>query len=204
MSSHLVVRGAIAALSWFALMGIAQAHDFTVGAIKIDHPWMRVPPAAAKVAGGFMTITNTGKELDRLIGGSVLIAGRFEVHEMSVTDGVMRMRQLQPGLDIKPGETVVLKPGSFHVMMMDLKAAPEVGKPLKGTLIFEKAGTVEIDYKVEAANAKTSGHGHGAGKAGKGSGSGSGAGSGSGSGSGKGSGSGSGKGSGSGATGNAN
>ena len=182
MPQGFIRLGFVTAVSLGVLAVSASAHDFTIGTIKIDHPWMRVPPPAAKVAGGFMAITNNGKELDRLIGGTALGAGRFEVHEMSVTDGVMRMRQLQTGLDIKPGETVTLKPGSYHVMMLDLKAVPEAGKPLKGTLVFEKAGTIEIEYKVEAAGAKASGHDHGAGKAGKGSGSGSGSGSGKGSG----------------------
>ena len=161
----------------------AQPNGYRIGELKIDDPWLRVPPPAAKVAGGFMTITNTGAAADRLIGGSAANVGRFEVHEMAITDGVMRMRQLQSGLEIKPGETVTLKPGSHHVMLLDLQAAPEAGKPLKGTLVFEKAGTIEIEYKVEPAGARASGNG------GSGSGSGSGApaakGSGSGSGAGK-------------------
>lgn len=143
----------------------AQAHDYKVGAIKIDHPWMRVPPPAAKVAGGFMKLTNTGSTPDRLVGGTAAISGRIEVHEMSVTDGVMRMRELKPGLDLAPGATVELKPGSYHVMFMDLKGMPEAGKPVKGTLVFEKAGTVEIEYKVEAAASK-GGKGAGAGAGG--------------------------------------
>ena len=152
------------------------AEDYMIGSIKIVHPWVRQPPAAAKVAGGFMTIVNTGATADRLIGGSVANAARFEVHEMSMTDGVMRMRQLQAGLEIKPGETVVLKPGSYHVMFRDLTGPSEAGKRLKGTLVFEKAGTVEVEYKVEPAGAVTSGaaeHGGAALKSGQGSGSGS-------------------------------
>ena len=170
----------IAAGMWALAPSIAYARDYQVGAIKIGHPWTRMPPAAAKVAVGFMTLTNTGTTPDTLIGGTVVNAGRFEVHEMSVTDGVMRMRQLQPGLVINPGETVVLKPGSYHVMFLDLKSAPEAAKQLKGTLMFEKAGSVEVEYKVEPAGVGTSGgHDHGgAAKAGKGSGSGSGSGSG--------------------------
>jgi periplasmic copper chaperone A len=161
-------------VSLLCLTGGARAHEYQVGAIRIVHPWTRMPPAAAKVAGGFMTLTNTGTEIDRLIGGTIANAARFEVHEMAVVDGVMRMRQLQPGLEIKPGETVALKPGSYHVMFLDLTAAPAEGRRLKGTLVFEKAGTIEVEYKVEPAGAKTSGgHDHGAGS---GSGSGSGAG----------------------------
>jgi periplasmic copper chaperone A len=80
------------------------------------------------------------------------------------------MRQLQPGLEIKPGETVALEPGSYHLMFLDLQKSPVAGTNLKGTLVFEKAGAVDIEYKVEPAGARSSA------KAGKGSGSGSGAG----------------------------
>jgi periplasmic copper chaperone A len=174
----------IATCALLPLAAPAQAHDYTAGAIKIAHPWVRVPPPAAKVAGGFMTLTNTGSVPDRLVGGTAAGVGRFEVHEMTVIDGVMRMRQLQPGLDIAPGASVELKPGSYHVMFMDLKAPILAGQTIKGTLVFEKAGTVEIEYKVEPAGTKSSDHGGSgsgsgaAAKSGKGSGSGSGSGAG--------------------------
>ncbi len=157
-----------------------MAHEYKAGDIKIVHPWMRQPPAAAKVGGGFMTLTNTGTVADRLIGGTIESAARLEVHEMKMVDGVMRMRQLPSGLEIKPGETVVLKPGSYHLMFMELSAAPGTDKRLKGTLVFEKSGTVEVEYKIEPAGAAISGgadhpsigHGSAAGTSGHGSGSG--------------------------------
>ena len=137
----------------------AQSQDFIVGKIKVSQVWTRVTPPASKVGGGFMSITNTGTEPDTLIGGTAVISNRFEVHEMAVQDGVMRMRELKPGLVIKPGETVTLKPGSFHVMFMDIKEPPALGKPFKGTLIFEKAGTIEIEYKVEPFGTRVPGDG---------------------------------------------
>lgn len=138
-----------------AATGPAAAQDYTLGAIKISQPWTREPPKSARVAGGFMTITNTGTVPDRLIGGSAVFSARFEVHEMSMVDGVMRMRELKPGLEIKPGETVQLKPGSYHVMFMDLTKPPKQGDVVKGTLVFEKAGTIEIAYKVAPLGAAT-------------------------------------------------
>lgn len=137
----------------------AAAQDYTVGAIKVSQAWTREVPAGAKVAGGFMTITNTGKDADTLIGGTVAIAGAFEVHEMTMADGIMKMRRLQPGLVIKPGETIALKPGSYHVMMMNLKGEPKLGAPIKGTLVFAKAGTVAIEYKVEPFGTRVPGDG---------------------------------------------
>ncbi len=130
-----------------------KAGDIKVGDIVITAPWTRATPGGAKVAGGFMRLTNTGKTADRLIGGSLPQAGRFEVHEMAITNNVMVMRQLEKGLEIKPGETVELKPGSFHVMFMELKEPLKQGAPLKGTLVFEKAGTVSVEYQVAPVGA---------------------------------------------------
>lgn len=137
----------------------ANAQDYTIGKIKISQVWTRVTPPASKVAGGFMTITNTGTEPDTLVGGTAIVSQRFEVHEMAISDGVMKMRELKPGLVIKPGETVTLKPGSFHVMFMDLKEPLEIGKPFKGTLVFQKAGTIEIEYKIEPFGTRVPGDG---------------------------------------------
>ena len=136
----------------------AAADDAQVGDIVITKPWTRVTPPGAKVAGGFMKITNKGKAADRLIGGSITIANKLEVHEMSMDGGMMKMREVAGGLEIKPGDSVELKPGSYHVMFIDLQAAPAEGKPVKGTLQFEKAGKVEISYDVAPLGAKAEGH----------------------------------------------
>jgi hypothetical protein len=129
-----------------AAMGDTKVYK--AGSLSIEAPWARATPGGAKVAGGFMKITNNGKEPDRLIGGTVPFASRFEVHEMAVEGGIMKMRQLSKGLEIKPGETVELKPGGYHVMFMDLTSGLKEGEAMKGTLVFEKAGTVEVEYRV--------------------------------------------------------
>ena len=69
-------------------------------------------------------------------------------------DGVMKMRPLPNGIEIKPGETVELKPGSYHLMFVGLKQPFEKGKRVKGTLQFEKAGTVDVEYVVEAVGGR--------------------------------------------------
>ncbi len=145
---------------WLAT-AVAPAQDYSAGAIKIGKVWTREIPGGAKVAAGFMTITNTGKEPDTLIGGSIAFAGKTEVHEMSMDRGMMKMRRLDPGLIIKPGETVVLKPGSFHVMFLDVAQGPKRGTPVKGTLIFEKAGRVQVEYAVAPVGARELGDGAG-------------------------------------------
>lgn len=138
------------------------ATSVRIGSLVIEAPWTRATPAGAKVAGGFMTITNSGTTPDRLIGGSFPLAGRFEVHEMAVANGVMTMRELAKGLEIAPGQKVEFKPGSFHVMFMDLKSQVREGQPIKGTLVFEKAGTVEVEYRIApvGARAPAAAHAH--------------------------------------------
>jgi copper(I)-binding protein len=136
-----------------ALSSAAHGYDYKAGAIEIDHPWSRATPRAASVAAGYLTIRNTGSEPDRLVSGSTPVAGKFEVHEMSTENGVMRMRPVTGGLEIKPGQTVELKPQSLHIMMSGLHQPIEKGKPFKGTLVFEKAGPVEVEFSVEAVGA---------------------------------------------------
>lgn len=164
MRLTLALTGSLLMAATAAFTAPAAAKDFTAGGIKISGPWTRVPPPSAKVAGGFMTLTNSGTAPDRLIGGSSPVAGRIEIHEMALDGGIMKMRELTNGLEIKPGQKVELKPGSYHVMFMDLKQAPKQGTPIKGTLVFEKAGTVEIEYKVEPLGAKAASEHHHHGK----------------------------------------
>ena len=142
-------KSIVAAVCLVCAAGGAAAEDYTLGPLAIGQPWTRATPRGAPVAGGYFTITNKGTAPDRLTGGSVSFAGRFEVHEMTVRDGVMRMRPVGQGLVIKPGETVELKPGGLHVMFLDLKQPLRAGERPKGTLVFEKAGTIEIEYAVQ-------------------------------------------------------
>jgi len=150
MKSSIIVVSLVAVS---ALSGAAGALDYKVGALEINNPWSRAVPKGAKVAVGYMKIKNTGTEPDRLVGGSTPVAGRFEIHEMSMDKGVMKMRPLPSGLEIKPGETVDLKPSSFHIMMTDLKQPIQRGKQFKASLMFEKAGEVDVDFTVEAVGA---------------------------------------------------
>lgn len=137
---------------------VALAHDYTLGSLKIDHPWTRATPGGAKVAGGYLTVQNNGSAPDRLIGGASEIAGRVEIHEMAVKDGIMTMRPLDKGLEVKPGEKAELKPGGYHIMFMELKRLLKEGERVKGTLQFEKAGTVAVEFAVQGVGARDTGH----------------------------------------------
>lgn len=117
------------------------------GDLLIEAPWARATPGGAKVGGGYVKITNNGAVPDRLIGGSLPLAGTVEVHEMAMDNNVMKMRRVD-GIEIKPGQTIELKPGGYHLMFMQLKEGLKAGETLKGTLVFEKAGVVEVEFKV--------------------------------------------------------
>jgi hypothetical protein len=144
----LVSRLCIATAVSLLAIAPAAAHTYKIGNLVIETPWLRATPLAAEVAGGYLTITNTGSEADRLTGGTLAGAGRFELHEMSITDHVMRMRPVAGGIAIPPGATVELKPGGLHLMALELKGGYAAGESVKGTLTFEKAGTVEVEYLV--------------------------------------------------------
>jgi copper(I)-binding protein len=143
------------------VVGAAQAHEYKVGSLEIGHPWTRATPKGAQVAGGYLKITNKGTIADRLVDAKSDIAPRIEIHEMAMNSGTMQMRALKDGLEIKPGATVELKPGSYHIMFMDLKQPLEKGQRVKGTLTFEKAGPIDVEFVVEAVGAPApGGHSH--------------------------------------------
>ena len=129
----------------------ASAHEYKLGSLVIDHPWSRATPKGAAVAGGYMKITNTGTTPDRLTGGATEAAKKFEVHEMKMEGAVMKMRELPNGVEIPPGATVELKPGSYHIMMTTLARPFAKGDRVKASLTFEKAGKVDIEFAVDAA-----------------------------------------------------
>jgi len=154
-----LLKSLLAATALLASTMVALAQGTTVGALTIEQPWTRATPTGARVAGGFMVITNKGATTDRLIAGAFERSKRVEIHEMAMEAGVMKMRELPKGLEIKPGESVTLKPGSYHVMFLDLGQQLKNGEQVKGTLVFEKAGKVEVTYKVEAMGTRGSSHG---------------------------------------------
>ena len=138
----------------------AIAHDYRKGSLFIDHPWSRATPRGAKVAAGYLAIENRGKTADRLISVSSGIAGRVEIHEMKTEQGVARMRPLARGLALEPGVAAKLEPGGFHLMFHDLKRALAQGQRFKATLTFEKAGTIEVEFAVEAMGGPGGHHRH--------------------------------------------
>jgi len=125
------------------------------GSLEIAAPWLRATPNGAKVAGGYLTVTNHGSEPDKLIAAAIPLAGSGQIHEMKMEDGMMHMHEIAGGLEIKPGETVTLKPGGYHLMFMDLRDSLKQGDTLEGSLMFAKAGKVIVTFKVGGLADKT-------------------------------------------------
>jgi len=144
----------LAAVALVLSATVAFAHGYQAGPLKIGHPWSRATPAGAKVGGGYLSIENTGSTPDRLVSISVPFAGRAEIHEMAMKDGVMSMRPLDKGVEVPAGGKVEFKPGGYHIMFMDLKQQLNQGDMMKGTLTFEKAGSVDVEFKVDSIAAK--------------------------------------------------
>ncbi len=144
-----VLRPALALLLAL-LAGSAFAQDYKVGAIEIRQPWTRATPPTAQAGGGFLVLTNTGTTPDRLIAAKSPAADRVEIHEMKMDGNVMRMREVEKGIEIPPGATVTLKPGGFHIMFMGLKAPFAKDAKVPATLVFEKAGSIDVELPVQA------------------------------------------------------
>jgi periplasmic copper chaperone A len=132
----------------------ARGQEVKAGDLMITQAWSRATPNGAKIGSGYFTIENKGTTPDRLVGVSAEIAGKVEVHEMAMKDGVMTMRPLQAGLTIDPGKTVKLAPGGYHLMMFDLKSPLKQGDALPVTLEFEKAGNVRVSLDVQGIGAQ--------------------------------------------------
>ncbi|PDT75709.1 copper chaperone PCu(A)C [Bradyrhizobium sp. C9] len=147
----------LAAIVTLALIAPAAAEDVKAGDLVITQAWTRATPNGAKIGGGYLTIENKGTTPDRLVSGSGDVAGKIEVHEMSMDNGVMKMRALDKGLTIEPGKTVKLAPGGYHLMMFDLKNPLKQGDKVPVTLEFEKAGKVSVSLDVQAVGAQAPG-----------------------------------------------
>jgi copper(I)-binding protein len=131
-----------------------RAEEVKAGDLVITQAWSRATPGGAKVGGGYLTIENKGSTPDRLIGGSAEVAGKVQVHEMAMNNGVMTMRPLDKGLVIEPGKTVKLAPGGYHLMLLDLKSPLKQGEKVPLTLEFEKAGKIALSLDVQGVGAQ--------------------------------------------------
>ena len=130
----------------------ASAQEIKAGDLTITGQWARATPKGADVGAAYLEIRNAGATPDTLTGGSADFA-KVEIHEMSMKDGVMTMRELKDGLAIPAHGEVKLSPSGYHVMLADLKSPLVKGQTVKITLTFEHAGSVAIDFPVSGIGA---------------------------------------------------
>jgi copper(I)-binding protein len=147
--SHLQARQMVAQAE--TPMGMPAA---TIGNIELSGAFTRATLPNAPVAGGFVSISNTGSTDDTLIAATSPVAGEVQLHEMKMEGDVMKMQELPGGIPVPAGQTVMLKPGGLHLMFMQLKQPLVEGNQVPVTLTFEKAGTVELLLDVGGAAAK--------------------------------------------------
>ena len=125
----------------------AAAHD----AVEVSNAWVRATVKGQMATGAFMTLS--AKDGARLVSGSSPVAGVTQVHEMKMDGGVMKMAEVKGGLDLPAGKAVELKPGGYHVMLMDLKEPLAKDSTVPLTLVFKDAKGVEskLELKVPVA-----------------------------------------------------
>jgi copper(I)-binding protein len=151
-------RSSVFALTLALVVGAAHAlaQEFKAGDIVISTPWARATPKGAEVGGAYLTIQNKGATPDRLTGGSADFA-TVEIHEMKSENGVMEMREVTGGLAIPAHGSVGLAPGGYHLMLTHLAHPLTKGDTVKATLSFERAGPVEVEFKVVGVGASSGG-----------------------------------------------
>ena len=160
MKIILLAAAAALALATPAVAHMGMTHDpcaagqsFTAGDISVSGAFSRATLPSAKSGGGFMTLSNAGTTPDRLIGARTDSAARSEIHQMTMDGDMMKMNEVEGGLEIPPGGTVTLEPGGFHIMMMGLKQPLRPNSCLDLTLSFERAGDLEVQLSIGAPNA---------------------------------------------------
>ena len=130
----------------------SHAQTTSTSGITVENAWARATPGNVKTGAVYMTVLDRGAATDRLVGVSSPVAARAELHSMSNDGGVMKMQHVD-AVPVAPGTPTELKPGGYHIMLMELKHPLKEGDSVPMTLRFEKAGSVEVMAKVEKPGA---------------------------------------------------
>ena len=131
----------------------AQAHGFKIAELEVGHPFVTTPLATAKSAAGYLSVKNTGATADRLIAVESDAAQKVQIHTTEFdAEGIARMKHVE-AVDLPAGAEVRLEQGALHVMFMGLTAPMHEGSKIPGTLVFEKAGRLAVEFAVDAPKA---------------------------------------------------
>ncbi len=150
----LAVLVALGGLIWVSAPALAQ-QNIVIGELELSGAFTRATPPRAKTGGGFLSITNSGKTDDRLIFVTSPAAAVVELHVMSMENEVMVMGSRPEGFVIPAGETVELAPGGKHIMFMQIAEPFKMGTMVPVTLVFERAGSVDLMLPVAPVGAKS-------------------------------------------------
>ena len=131
-----------------------------VAAVAVTDAWCRPTPNGAQAGGCYVTLLASTD--DRLVGGSTPAAAQFQVHEMSMADGVMRMGELKDGLALPAGKSVALAPGAEHIMLIGLTQPLVAGQTVPLTLKFASAPEVTVQAEIRLPSTSGAGMAHGA------------------------------------------
>ncbi|RCL03338.1 MAG: hypothetical protein JSC161_000081 [Candidatus Tokpelaia sp. JSC161] len=134
----------------FVYLSPLSAFEYTKGHIVVSHPWARVMLPKVKVGLGSLIINNYGTESDRLMSLVSDVARRTAIYEMLMENDVMKMRQVDNGVTIRSGECVVFKPSGYHIMFFDPQKPFRKGDSFKASLLFEKAGQIDVIFRVDS------------------------------------------------------
>lgn len=135
----------------FALTAAAFFQAALAQGIEVSDAWARPTVEGMKQGGAFMTLKNTGKKDDALVGAEISksLAARTELHTHINENGVMKMREVKDGIPVSAGETQELKPGGYHVMYFDLKKPFKAGDSFKVKLKFKSGQSKTVTVKVK-------------------------------------------------------
>ena len=150
MSRHLSLLIACAACLLVACE--VAAEEYRLQSLRIAHPFARATPPGAMSGGAYLTIENSGTATATLVSAASPVAGAVELHQMTMDGGMMTMRAVRT-IDVPAGAKLELKPGGYHLMLLDLKQPLKQGETFPLKLTFEKLGTVEVAVEVEAMGA---------------------------------------------------
>ena len=132
------------------LNNFAFSHDYYLGKLTIDHPYIIETMPGAKVAGGYLKITNRGSSSDYLLGAESLFSKKIELHAMTIENDIMKMNMLKDGIEIPAGEEILLKPGGLHIMFKELNKPLKKGEKEKVVLKFKKNGKIIVKFAIES------------------------------------------------------
>ncbi|WP_332065278.1 copper chaperone PCu(A)C [Bartonella sp. CB189] len=151
-----IIINIIGALVFSCIAIPATAQKYHLGDIEVINPWTRETPKGVKVASGYLYIINHSSTPDRLISVSSDKVQTAEIHSMIVVNDIMKMEKMHNGIEIPGNGEITLKPGGNHIMFMGLSQPFKQGEKISAKLTFEKAGTIDVDFHVNAIGATSS------------------------------------------------